>query len=87
VKRAVTPSPPGEPAIGAIKALYTVQELADLARTTRFRMMRILDTHGIALVRSGRSILVPIHEIEWRVPQLLDAIEAAARVELRVRRK
>ncbi len=84
MKRAVAP---GHEQAGTIKALYTVQELATLASTTRFRMMRILDTHGVVLVRSGRAILVPINEVEWKIPQLLEAIETAARVELRVRQK
>lgn len=66
----------------ALRALYSIPELARTARVHRNTLRRLLDSAGVRLVRAGRSLLVPLSEIESRVPALwrsLVAIEALRR--------
>ncbi len=78
MKRPVAVDERGKPVQPPVKALYTIPELAALAHCTRFRMARLLETHGVQLLRSGRAVLVPLSELEYKVQPLLEAIEAAA---------
>jgi hypothetical protein len=78
MKRPVTVDERGRPVKPKVKALYTIPELAALAHCSRFRMARLLETHGVQVLRSGRAVLVPLSELEYKVHPLLEAIEAAA---------
>ena len=60
-----------------LQALYTIPELARAAGISRFLMGRILLAQGVTLVRSGRLRLVPVVEIEERLPLLWHSIELA----------
>jgi len=84
MKKSLTPGAGRAAAVAEVLPLYTVPQLAALAKTSRFRMARLLETHRVEVVRSGRSVLVPLSELEEKVPLLLDAIEAAARAQKRV---
>ena len=76
--------PPGQI---EVQALYSIATLANFARTTRFRMGRLLDSYGVRRVRSGRIWLVPLSEIEDRLPLLFSSIESAVRLQNRANEK
>ena len=59
---------PREP-IG-IKPLYTPRELAHALGISRYRLLRMMEMQGVALQRIGKSIYVPLSEIQDKVPPL-----------------
>lgn len=40
-------------------------------------LRRLLHANGVALVRAGRAVLVPLSEIETKIPPLWASIQAA----------
>jgi hypothetical protein len=60
-----------------VKALYSVGALALAAGVTPYLMLRLLRANDVAFVRAGRSVLVPLSEIEARIPTLWRSILAA----------
>jgi excisionase family DNA binding protein len=52
------------------RALYSIAQLAQFAGLTRFVLRRLLDSHGVQFVRSGRTVLVPLTEVEDKIPLL-----------------
>ena len=60
-----------------VKALYSVAALAHAAGVTPYLMLRLLRANGVNFVRAGRSVLVPLSEIETRIPALWRSILAA----------
>jgi hypothetical protein len=60
-----------------VKALYSVPALAHAAGVTRYLMLRLLRANHVNFVRAGRSLLVPLSEVETRIPVLWRSILAA----------
>ena len=53
-----------------LRALYTVGELARAVGVSRYMMTRLLRAKGVELLRSGRRLIVPLCEIEEKLPLL-----------------
>jgi hypothetical protein len=60
-----------------LRALYKIPELAHFFGVHRHRMRRMLDKCGVQLLRSGRTIYVPLAQIEKRVQPIWQSIVAA----------
>ncbi len=69
-----------------VKALYSVQELACAGGVTRFSLLRLLRANGVQLVTGGRAVMVPLTEIETRIPPLWRSLVAAERLRAEARR-
>ena len=63
-----------------LRAFYSLTHLADAAGVSRFKLLRFLRASGVVLVRSGRLLLVPLSEIERRVPPLWESLKTLERV-------
>ena len=63
-----------------VKALYSIAELAKAAGISWYAMRRALLANNVTFLRAGRSVLVPLPEIEAHVPQLWEALVAAERL-------
>jgi hypothetical protein len=46
------------------RVVYSIAPLAELSGLTRFVLRRLPDSNGVQYVRSGRTVLVPLTEIE-----------------------
>ncbi len=57
-----------------VRALYSLAQLARVANVTRHTLRRLLRKNGVTLVRSGRSLFVPLAEIERRIPPLWESL-------------
>jgi hypothetical protein len=68
-----------------VRALYPVPILARACGVTQQRMARLLRANGVALVHSGRSIIVPLSEIRRRIPALWDSLVTAERLRAEAR--
>lgn len=62
-----------------IRALYTIPMLARVANVTPQKLGRLLRATKVELLRSGRSLFVPLSEIEDKIPPLWRSILAAER--------
>jgi hypothetical protein len=62
-----------------LQAVYSIVELARAANVSPNRMRRLLRAAGIALLRSGRVLLVPFSEIETKIPPLWASLIALER--------
>ena len=60
-----------------LRAAYTVAELARATRIERRRLQRVFEEAGVRFVPCGRARLVPLSEIERKVPLLWEGIQAA----------
>ena len=49
---------------------YSIAQLAEFTGLTRFVLRRLMDSYGVQFVRSGRTVLVPLTEIEDKIPLL-----------------
>ncbi len=58
-----------------LRALYSLPELARFANVSADRMRRLLRATGVEMVRSGRNLLVPLSEIERKIPPLWESIK------------
>jgi hypothetical protein len=56
------------------RAFYSVALLARVANVNVYLMRRLLRANGIAFVRSGRACLVPLVEIQRRIPPLWESL-------------
>jgi hypothetical protein len=63
-----------------VKALYSIAELARFARVTTRLLRRVLRANAVVLVSGGRSLYVPLSEIEAKIPPLWTSLEAAERM-------
>jgi hypothetical protein len=63
-----------------LRALYSLPHLADAARVSRFKLLRLLRANEVVLLRSGRLLLVPLSEIEKRLPALWESLMTLDRV-------
>ena len=52
------------------QAAYSIAQLAAFTGLTRFVLRGLLDSYGVQFVRSGRKVLVPVTEIEDKIPLL-----------------
>ena len=68
-----------------VRALYTIGALARAVGVTRHLMLRLLRANKIDFVRAGRTLFVPLCEIEKRIPTLWQGILAAEAVRAEVR--
>jgi hypothetical protein len=60
-----------------IQALYTVGQLARAMGATHRRMQRLLKIEDVVVYRVGRFLLVPLTELEEKVPPLWESIKAS----------
>jgi hypothetical protein len=60
-----------------LRALYRIGELAKLARVTRHVMVRLLVAHRVQFLRIGRAFLVPVSEIEEKLPPFWRSLRTA----------
>jgi hypothetical protein len=63
-----------------IRALYSIPGLAQAAGISRHQMARLLRANGVAFLRSGRALMVPLHEIMRRVPGLWQSLVTLRRL-------
>lgn len=61
-----------------LKAVYSVPELARMANVHRNYMQRLLESAGVEMARSGRSLVVYQAELEERMPRLWEGMVALA---------
>jgi hypothetical protein len=59
-----------------LRAVYTVPTLARVAGVTHNRLRRLLRSEGVKFLRSGRVLLVPLSEIETKMPPLWRSLQA-----------
>ena len=60
-----------------VQALYSIPALARVAKVTRQAMRRLILSNGLSLVRAGRTVLVPLSEIQRKLPLVWDSLLAA----------
>jgi hypothetical protein len=60
-----------------VQAVYSVAALARVANVTPHLLRRVLRANDVVFVRAGRSVLVPLSEIESKIPPLWESIKAA----------
>ena len=60
-----------------IQALYSVRQLAQAAGVTHRRLQRLLKVQEVQVFRVGRFLLVPLTEIEDKLPTLCDSMKVA----------
>jgi hypothetical protein len=63
-----------------VQAVYSIAALARAANVTPHLLRRLLVANGVTFVRAGRAMLVPLSEIEARIPPLWESIKAAEMV-------
>jgi hypothetical protein len=68
-----------------VRALYSIGALAHAVGVTRHLMLRLLRKNKVDFVTVGRSVLVPLSEIETRIPTLWRGILAAEAVRAEAR--
>jgi hypothetical protein len=64
--------------IGA-QLVYSIARLAKLGGVSRFLLRRLLKASGVTFVRSGRTVLVPLSEIEEKLPTLWNSFRSLER--------
>lgn len=57
-----------------LKPIYNLRELSDILGMHHTRVKRLLVAAGIAFQYSGRACLIPIAEIEDKLPRVWDSI-------------
>jgi len=65
-----------------LPAFLTITRLAKLGRITRYTMRQVLQQKDVHCVRAGKRLLIPMAEIEKKIPALyktLHLLEAARR--------
>jgi hypothetical protein len=60
-----------------IQPLYLVAELARAMRVPHRRLQKLLKTEDVRVFRVGRLLLVPLTELEDKVPALWESVKAA----------
>jgi hypothetical protein len=56
------------------RALYSIAELARVGNVPAWQLRRILQRHGVALLRSGRLYYVTLGEVQRKIPPLWESI-------------
>ena len=63
----------------SVQALYTLAQLVRFTRNTSIHALRrVLRANGVVFVRAGRTIYVPLSEIEKKIPALWESLKAVA---------
>jgi hypothetical protein len=62
-----------------VQALYSISALARLANVTRQMLTRLLQINHVQLVHIGRATLVPLSQIEEKIPPLWESLCAVER--------
>lgn len=57
-----------------LKALYSLAELSRMLNMHHQQVHRLLVAGGVELTLSGRSVLVPLSEIEAKMPRVLESV-------------
>ncbi len=67
---------------GALRAqaTYSVSALARVANVSSWLLLRVLRGAKVELIRSGRCVLVPVREIQTKLPVLWKSIELVDRL-------
>lgn len=60
-----------------VRAAYSIAELTRATRIERRRLLRVLEEAGVTFLWSGSRRLVPLSEIERKVPPLWEGMQAA----------
>jgi hypothetical protein len=60
-----------------VKAIYSIAELARIASVTRQLLGRLLHANRVEFIHSGRSVFVPLSEIEKKIPPLFVSLLSA----------
>jgi hypothetical protein len=60
-----------------IQALYSIRQLALAVGVTHRRLQRLLREERVQVFRVGRFLLVPLTELEEKVPLLWDSVKSA----------
>jgi hypothetical protein len=60
-----------------VQALYSVAQLARAMGVTHRRLQRLLKIEEVQVFRVGRFLLVPLTELEEKVPPLWESVKAA----------
>ena len=63
-----------------LQALYSVPMLARAAGVTQQMLKRLLRANGVVMLCTGRSLFVPLTEIQRHIPPLWHSIVSAERV-------
>ncbi len=76
-KRRARPSPRPRTEALPIRALYHVTHLARAAGVTYRTLFSLLKSEGARVYRAGRSVLVPLTEVEDKLPEVWESIKGA----------
>ncbi len=60
-----------------VQALYRVGDLARVIGVSHRRLQKLLDLEAVRVYRIGRFLLVPLSELEEKMPALWESIKAA----------
>ena len=60
-----------------IQALYRVSDLARASGVPHRRLQRLLKAEDVQVFRVGRLLLVPLTELEDKVPSVWESVKAA----------
>ena len=63
-----------------VRAVYSVAELARVANVSVYVMRQLLENVGVTLLRAGSHDMVPLCDIEARIPPLWQSLVAAERL-------
>ncbi len=62
-----------------LQSSYELWELVEIANVSRHLMRKLLRLAGVQVQRMGRTVLVPLSEIEKKVPLLWDSLQVLQR--------
>jgi hypothetical protein len=58
-----------------VRALYSIAALARFGDVSTYVLRRVLRSNGVAFVRSGRALCVPMSEIRRKIPPLWESLQ------------
>ena len=59
-----------------LPAFYTISVLARLGNVSEYLIRRLIHKSGVQRVRAGRTILIPVTEIEQKMPLLFKSLKS-----------
>jgi hypothetical protein len=66
-----------------VQALYSIAALARIANVSTDLLRRVLRTNGVTFVHGGRALLVPLSELERKIPPLWESLRSASKLRRR----
>jgi hypothetical protein len=57
-----------------LKALYTLAEISRMLGLHHQQVHRLLSSAGVEMTMSGRSVWVPLSELETKLPRVLESV-------------